>query len=74
MRNTILTLVAAGSLAFVAFTPALAVGLECPNYPNMERCLIDGVYGNPTPRPSSYEVPPRQIRHAQHHGRYPYNG
>jgi hypothetical protein len=75
MRNTILALAAAGPLTFVVLTPALAVGLTCPDYPNMDRCPIDGVYGNPTPRPSSYQVPPRQIRHAHtYHKRYPYNG
>jgi hypothetical protein len=74
MRNTILALAAAGPLTFVVLTPAVAVGLMCPT-PNMERCPIDEVYGNPTPRPSSYQVPPTQIRHARtHHERYPYNG
>ena len=74
MRNTVLALVAAGSITFAALSPALAVGITCPDYPNMERCPIDGVYGNPTPRPS-YQAPRMQIRHAQgHHDRYRFNG
>jgi hypothetical protein len=72
MRNTILPLVAVGSLTFVALTPALATGL-CSEYPNLNKCPIDGVYGNPTSRPSSYQTPPRHVRHAQH-VRYRYNG
>ena len=40
MRNIILTFAAGGSLAFVAFTPALAVGLECSDYANLDRCPI----------------------------------
>ena len=74
MRNTILALVAGGSLVFVAFTPALAVGLECSDYPNLDRCPLYGVSGNSTPLASSYQVPPRHIRHAQtYRGRYPYH-
>ena len=71
MRNTILTLVAAGSLTFVALTPALAVGVECSNYPSPDRCPISAVYGNSTPPATTYQVPPRHIRQTQtHHGRY----
>ena len=50
MRNILLTFAAGGSLAFVAFTPALAVGLQCSDYSNLDRCPIyGGVYGNSTP-------------------------
>ena len=46
-RNTILALVAAGLLTVVAFTPALPEGLQCSDYPNLDRCPIYGGYGNP---------------------------
>ena len=72
MRNTILALAAGGSLAFVAFTPALATGV-CSDYANLDDCPIYGVYGNSTLRASSYQVPPRHIRHAHaYRGRYLY--
>ena len=65
MRNTTLTLVAAGSLTSIALTPAFAVGLECSDYPNNpDRCPIYGVYGNSAAQPYA-QVSPRQIRHAQ---------
>ena len=75
MRNTILAIAAAGSLTFVAFTPALAVGLQCSDYSNLDRCPIyGGVYGNSTPLALSYQVPPRHIRHAQNYrGHYLYH-
>ena len=75
MRNSILALAAAGSLTFVAFTPALAVGLQCSDYSNLDRCPIyGGVYGNSTPLALSYQVPPRHIRHAQNcRGHYLYH-
>ena len=74
MRNTILAFVAAGPLTFAALTPALAVGLTCSDYPSLDKCPIYGVYENPT-LPSSYQLPPRQIRRAHsHHGHYPYTG
>ena len=67
-RNTVLALVAAGSLTVVAFAPALAVGLDC-SPPNLDRCPIYGVWGNPTPHASSYQssyqMAPRPIRHSQ---------
>ena len=59
-RNTILALIAAGLLTFVAFKPSLATG-ACSESPNLDKCPIIGVYGNPTPRPSSYQMPPRQV-------------
>ena len=43
-RNTILALVAAGVLTGVAFTPALPEGLQCSDYPNLDRCPLYGVY------------------------------
>ena len=46
-RNTILALVAAGLLTVVAFTPALPEGLQCSDYPNIDRCPLYGVFGNP---------------------------
>ena len=75
MRNTILALAAAGSLTFVALTPALAVGLQCSDYSNLDRCPIyGGVYGNSTPLASPYQVSPRHVRHAQNYrGRYLYH-
>ena len=48
-RNTILALVAAGLLTVVAFAPALAVGLDCSNYPSPNRCPISAIYENLTP-------------------------
>ena len=63
-RNTILALIAAGLLTVVALTPAFAVGLECSDYPNLDRCPIYGVYGNSRP-PASYQVPSMHVRHAQ---------
>ena len=73
MRNSILALAAAGSLTL--FTPALAVGLQGSDYPNLDRCPIyGGVYGNSTPLALSYQVPPRHIRHAQNcRGHYLYH-
>jgi hypothetical protein len=75
MRNTILALAAAGSLIFVAFTPALAVGMQCSDYSNLDRCPIyAGGNGNSTPLASSNQVPPRHIRHAQsYRGGYLYH-
>jgi hypothetical protein len=65
MRNTVLALAAAGSLTFLAITPALAVGV-CSHNPNLDNCPIYGVYGKTTPPTSSfYQVRPRSIRHAQ---------
>ena len=55
-RNTILALIAAGLLTVVALTPAFAVGLECSDYPNLDRCPIYGGYGN-SRQPASYQVP-----------------
>ena len=43
-RNTILALVAAGLLTVVAFTPALPEGLQCSDYPNLDRCPLYGGY------------------------------
>ena len=63
-RNTILALVAAGLLTVVAFTPALPEGLQCSNYPNIDRCPLYGGYGNSRP-PTAYQVPSVHIRHAQ---------
>ena len=51
-RNTILALIAAGLLTVVALTPAFAVGLECSDYPNLDRCPIYGameIRGRPRP-------------------------
>jgi hypothetical protein len=73
MRNIILAVVAAGSLTFAALTPALAVGLTCSDYPNLDRCPLYG--SSPKPPASSYRVPPRPSRHSHsHHGHYLYNG
>jgi hypothetical protein len=71
MRNTILGLVAAGSLTLGSLTPASAVGLDCvPDYPNLDRCPLYG--GNATPRASAYQLS-RPGRHAQnYHGNYHY--
>ena len=56
-RNTILALVAAGLLTVVAFTPALAEGLQCSDYSSLDRCPIYGGHENSSPR-ASYLVPP----------------
>ena len=64
MRNIILAFAAGGSLAFVAFTPALAVGLECSDYANLDRCPIYEGHANSSP-PAYYQVPSMHIRHAQ---------
>ena len=71
-RNTILALITAGLLTFVAFKPSLATG-ACSDSANLDNCPIYGAYGNSTPRALSYQVQPRHIRHAQH-ARYRYNG
>ena len=71
MRNTILALVAAGSLTVGTLSPAFA-GLECSDYPNLDKCPVYG--GAETPRPSAYQVPPRAVRHAHnYHGSYHYH-
>ena len=69
MRNTILTLVAAGSLTLGALTPAFAVGLECTDYPTLDRCPLYG--GNATARASAYQLS-RPARHAQNYHGYRY--
>ena len=70
-RNTILALVAAGVLTVVAFTPALPEGLQCSDYPNLDRCPLYGGYGNPAPHASPYQLAPRHIRHSQsYHTQY----
>jgi hypothetical protein len=70
MRNTILVLVAAGSLTLGALTPALAAGFECSDYPNLDKCPVYG--GNATPRASAYQLS-RPVRHVQnHYGSYHY--
>ena len=72
MRNIILAFAAAGSLAFVAFTPAFATGL-CSDYPNLDTCPIYGAYGNSRPS-ASYQVPYKHVRHAQaYQGHYHYH-
>ena len=68
-RNTILALVAAGFLTVVAFTPTLAVGIDCSDYRNLDRCPIYEGYRNSSP-PASYQVPSMHIRHAQAYQRH----
>ena len=61
----ILALIAAGLRTVVAFAPAFAVGFECSDYPNLDRCPLYGGYANPTPHASPYQLAPGHIRHAQ---------
>ena len=42
-RNTILALIAAGLLTFVAFKPSLATG-ACSDPANLDNCPIYGAY------------------------------
>ena len=68
MRNTILTLMSAGSLTLTILTPALATGV-CASYPDLRNCPIPGVYENS----NSHQLSSRPIRHVtsvgyHHHG------
>jgi hypothetical protein len=68
MRNTILTLVSAGSLTLTVLTPALATGV-CADYPDLRNCPIYGISENSP----SLQLPSKHIRHARsvgyhHHG------
>jgi hypothetical protein len=81
MRNIILALGSVASLTFAGLTTAFSAGL-CTDNPCLDNSPIQGALGNsPTQRPSyqtygsSYQVPPRHIRHARsynagyrHHG------
>ena len=57
--------------AHSALSPAFA-GLECSDYPNLDKCPVYG--GAETPRPSAYQVPPGAVRHAHnYHVSYHYH-
>jgi len=68
MRNTILTLISAGSLTLAVLTPAFATGV-CAGYPDLRNCPIYGISEDST----SLQPPAKHMGHARsvgyhHHG------